>query len=153
MDMIVHTVYAHRYLLAVRWLRAKVKRKANGVAGEAVSYGRSREAVFRTSKTAKVPVETGRRPRGSRPGRPSRVGPVQTPASPHVPVSRGSGLSAACHPARSLSLGCPRRVRSRQGCRKRGARSGCLAPSAVSRSSPAPGRATASGRRGRASRK
>lgn len=92
MDMIVHTVYAHRYLLAVRWLRAKVKRKANGVAGEAVSYGRSREAVFRTSKTAKVPVETGRRPRGSCPGRPL---PSRPRADPRLaPRAREQGLGS-----------------------------------------------------------
>lgn len=90
--MIVHTVYAHRYLLAVRWLRAKVKRKANGVAGEAVSYGRSREAVFRTSKTAKVLVETGRRPRGSCPGRPL---PSRPRADPRLaPRAREQGLGS-----------------------------------------------------------
>lgn len=153
MDMIVHTVYAHRYLLAVRWLRAKVKRKANGVAGEAVSYGRSREAVFRTSKTAKVPVETGRRPRGSCPGRPLPSRPRADPRLAPCAREQGLGSQRRLPPCPKPVLGVPTARPVPSGLQERGARSGCLAPSAVSRSSPAPGRATASGRRGRASRK
>lgn len=95
------------------------------------------------------PSKNGQRPRVSDPGCPLRIGPVQTPGLSPRAQRRALGSRTACHSARSLSSCCPRCVWSSQGCGTHGPRSGCLEPSAVSRSWPAPGRATASGRRGR----